>query len=188
MTEVLVAALGTALALAGVISSIRSRPMSAGEVLEAAYAPRGSRLPSADPTPGPREGPARGHAGSRLVPRPDVAVARRVVAHLEHRSRVPADLATWCAAAGRSLDEVAARMVLGALCGVAVAFAIVAVAIPTGWPLPAEIPVWAGAALATAGALAPLVSLRAEARDSRRAARAAVSSFLDLVTLCLAGG
>jgi Flp pilus assembly protein TadB len=117
-----------------------------------------------------------------------VVIARHLVGHLEERSRVPAEVASWCATVDRTVEEVAARMVLGALCGLLVSFLMIAVAVPSRGGLPIMVPVWVGGLLTLAGAVAPLLSLRAEANASRRAARAVVSSFLDLVTLCLAGG
>ncbi len=70
-------------------------------------------------------------------------------------------------------------------------------ALPTAWwllvgiagvHLPPAMPLWAGVLLGTGGAILPIVALRSKARRSRQAARRSVGVFLNLVVLCLAGG
>lgn len=188
MTAVVVAAVGTAISIIGLISALRPRPASASSILEAAYRAGRGRVASPDQTG--RFGPTDqrdGLAATRSL-RPHRAVARQLVTYLEDHSRLPAQVTSWCAAADRTVEEVAAQMVLGALCGILVPFVVVAVAIPAGGRLPEVLPVWAGLLAVSGGALVPLISLRTEARAARGAARAVLSLFLDLVTLCLAGG
>ena len=178
------AAIGTALSIIGLIGAVRPRRLSASAVLESAHRPR-SEQSSVDLVRSRADG---ADVPARRVLRPDMTIARKLVAYVEERSRVPAEVASWCATADRRLEEVVAQMVLGTLCGVLVPFAIVALDIPTGGHLPTVVPVWAGVSFVLAGAVVPVISLRSEARASRRTARAVISSFLDLVTLCLAGG
>lgn len=188
MTAVLIAAVGTALSIIGLIRALRPPPISAASVLETARRPGRGHSTSEDRTGVFRSDGGRSGTTDRRMSRPDAAIARQLVNYLEDRSRVPAEVTSWCAAADRAVEEVAAQMVLGALCGVLVPFMIVAIAIPAGVRLPVVLPVWAGVLSILGGAIAPLVALRSEARAARRGARAVVSSFLDLVTLCLAGG
>jgi hypothetical protein len=187
MTEVVVAALGTALALTGVVAALRPRTVSPRAVIEAVY--RSQAMAGGLDRRIEKTHEAANREGSfRLVPRPDLVVARVLVAHVENRSQLPAELKGWLTAADRSLEDVVAQMVLGGLCGVAVPLLIMAIAVPGGAHLPLVVPVWVGAAFVITGAIAPVISLRAEARAARRAGRAVVASFLDLVVLCLAGG
>ncbi|GAA5197422.1 hypothetical protein GCM10023322_68660 [Rugosimonospora acidiphila] len=51
-----------------------------------------------------------------------------------------------------------------------------------------ELPLWAGLCAAAAGALLPQVALRAQAAKRRVELRHALSTLLDLVVICLAGG
>lgn len=188
MTDVVVAALGASLALTGIVAALRPRRVAPRAVIEAVSGakPGGQRLGGH---------PARSHhavldggRADRRIPRPDVAVARRLVAQIEHRAWLPAELAGWLATADRSLEEVVAQAVLGGMSGIAVPFLVLAITVPEGVHFPLLVPVWAGVVVVLAGAAAPLVALRNEARAARRAGLAVVASFLDLVVLCLAGG
>ena len=188
MTVVVIAAFGTALALTGMAAALRRTASSPYAVLDAVHRPSpGLRRPSsASTTDGPAVGHARGSA--RRLPRPDTALARRVVGLVEARGWLPADIEGWLTTADRTLEEVVAQIVLASLCALAVPVAVLAITVPAGIHVPVLVPLWAGVAMVVIGGAVPVLSLRSEALVARRAGRAVVAAFLDLVVLCLAGG
>jgi hypothetical protein len=89
---------------------------------------------------------------------------------------------------GRSLDDHVVTCVAAALVGAALPPATTAVMAAGGVAVPLAVPAMFSAALAVAGFVMPSLTLRSEATDRRRSFRHALSSFLDLVAVTLAGG
>ena len=94
------------------------------------------------------------------------------------------DLAVLGRSPERHLAEKAAAacacLIIGPLAAAVLALA--------GIGVPVILPVWAGLALAAAGFIAPDLAVRSEAAARRADARHALSAFLDLATIALAGG
>ena len=88
----------------------------------------------------------------------------------------------------RTPDELIAKQVLCALCGLVWAPATVAVMGLGGVSMSLVFPLWCSLALSLGGFFVPLLGLRANATERRRAFRHAFSCFLDLVAVRLAGG
>jgi Flp pilus assembly protein TadB len=89
---------------------------------------------------------------------------------------------------GRSPERHLAEQVILALVGLLFAPAIAALLLLGGAHLPLMVPLWASVLFAIAGFLAPDLGIRADANRRRRDFRHALSSFLDLVVVALAGG
>ncbi len=100
------------------------------------------------------------------------------------RPGVRADLAVLGKPAGQHLAEQAAAAATGLLIGPVMA-AVLAV---RGARIPLAVPAWAALLLAAAGFAAPSLSARADAGRRRRDFRHALSAFLDLTVISLAGG
>ncbi len=183
MTVVVLAALGTALALTGIMAGLRRRVVSPQTVLEAVHRPAAAISPMSG------LGSETSSDGSRWrIPRPDNVVSRQVVEVIERRGLLPDEIRGWLTTTDRSLEEVMGQIILGALAALVVPLAVVAVTEPMGIHVPVVLPLWVAAAIVVVAAVAPIVSLRSEALMARRAARAVVAMLLDLVVLCLAGG
>ncbi|MGI8447155.1 MAG: type II secretion system F family protein [Streptosporangiaceae bacterium] len=89
---------------------------------------------------------------------------------------------------GRGTDRHLAEKAAAAVTGLLIVPLLTAVFLVAGMSVPVAVPVWAGLALATAGFFAPDLAVRAEAAARRADARHALSAFLDLATIALAGG
>ena len=89
---------------------------------------------------------------------------------------------------GRGTDRHLAEKAAAAVTGLLIAPLLAAVFLLAGISVPVAVPAWAGLALAAAGFLAPDFGVRAEAAARRADARHALSAFLDLATIALAGG
>jgi len=89
---------------------------------------------------------------------------------------------------GRGTDRHLAEKAATAVTGLLIVPLLTAVFLAAGISAPAVVPVWAGLALAAAGFLAPDLGVHAEAAARRADARHALSAFLDLATIALAGG
>ncbi len=85
-------------------------------------------------------------------------------------------------------QEVVAKMALAFLVGLLWAPAVAALMALGGVHLSWVLPAWGALLLAVCGAAVPLLGLRAEAVRRRQAFRHALSCFLDLVSVRLAGG
>ncbi len=133
------------------------------------------------PAPQPNPTPTTGTTmWTRLVGTP--IAASPIGTHV--KSRFAADLRV----AGVSLDEIIAKMTLAALAGLIWAPAIVAVMATGGIRMSWIVPVWLAVAFAAAGGIVPLSTVRSEAARRRVGFRHALSCFLDLVAVRLAGG
>jgi tight adherence protein C len=99
-------------------------------------------------------------------------------------SRVRRDLAVLGRSAERHLADKVALGLLGLLLVPACA-GLLALA---GAPLPLAVPLWASVICALGGFVLPDLGIHAEAEARRRDFRHALSSFLDLVVIALAGG
>jgi Flp pilus assembly protein TadB len=89
---------------------------------------------------------------------------------------------------GRSVDQHMGTKVVLAILGLLLPSATVAVAALGGVAFSFTIPVVAGLVLGVAFFFVPDLTLRSEAAERRKAFRHALSSFLDLVVISLAGG
>ena len=98
--------------------------------------------------------------------------------------RVRRDLAVL----GRSPERHLAEKTALALVGLVVVPACAAVLAVGGLTLPLAVPVWAAILLAVGGFVVPDLGIHTEAEARRRDFRHALSSFLDLVVIALAGG
>ena len=98
--------------------------------------------------------------------------------------RVRRDLAV----VGRSPERHLAEKVALALFGLLLAPAFAALLALGGAALPLAVPLWASVLLCLGGFLLPDLGVHAEAGARRRDFRHALSSFLDLVVIALAGG
>jgi Flp pilus assembly protein TadB len=92
------------------------------------------------------------------------------------------------AATGRPIERHSAEKAATALTGLvlppAMAFLMALGGLTWPWPIPA----WASLALGAAGFIAPDLAVRAEASRRRAEFRHALSTYLDLVVIALAGG
>lgn len=136
-------------------------------------------------TPPPARGPAivtRAEQGwvSRTG-RPAVAVLAGF--GLPRRS-VHKDLAVL----GRPIEQHLAEQATMALAGLLMPWLVTAVMALGGVQIPATIPLWAALGLAVLGFFTPDLGVRSDANKRRADFRHALSAFLDLVVISLAGG
>jgi len=89
---------------------------------------------------------------------------------------------------GRSAERHLAEKVTLALVGLLVAPAVAALLALGGTHLPLVVPLWASLVFLTGGFFLPDLGIHADATRRRRDFRHALSSFLDLVVVALAGG
>ena len=101
---------------------------------------------------------------------------------------LPASVRRDLAVLGRSPERHLAEQVTLGLVGLLFAPVITALLLLGGAHLPLIVPVWASLLFAVAGFVAPDLGIRADANRRRRDFRHALSSFLDLVVVALAGG
>ena len=101
---------------------------------------------------------------------------------------LPAAVRRDLAVLGRSPERHLAEQVTLALVGLLFAPAVAALLLLGGAHLPLVVPLWASLVFALAGFLLPDLGIRADANRRRRDFRHALSSFLDLVVVALAGG
>jgi Flp pilus assembly protein TadB len=138
------------------------------------------RVPEPEPVASPGE---PGGAVARI----GLPVARRITRAEKGRllfPRVRRDLAVLRRSPERHLAE---KVALG-LFGLLLAPACAALLALSGAGLPVALPLWGSVLLALGGFFLPDVGVHAEAQSRRRDFRHALSSFLDLVVIALAGG
>jgi Flp pilus assembly protein TadB len=128
-------------------------------------------------------GPVGGGFAARLG-RPLADVLGRTKSPWLIPPRVRRDLAVL----DRSPERHLAEKVSLALVGLLFAPALVALLLLGGAHLPLAVPLWASLVFMVAGFLVPDLGIHAEANRRRRDFRHALSSFLDLVVIALAGG
>jgi len=92
------------------------------------------------------------------------------------------------AVTGKPLERFYLDKVLFAVFGFVFIPAVAALASMAGLSLPVIVPVWVSLVLGVTGFFLPDLLLRGEAADARRAFRHALSAFLELVRINLAGG
>ncbi|MGD9793837.1 MAG: type II secretion system F family protein [Acidimicrobiia bacterium] len=116
----------------------------------------------------------------RFVGRPlaKTSVASRLVGRCASDLRVTA----------RTADDLLAKQALCALTGLLWAPATVALMQLGGVSVSLLLPLWCSAVLGVCGFVVPLLSLKVNAAERRRGFRHALSCFLDLVAVRLAGG
>jgi Flp pilus assembly protein TadB len=118
--------------------------------------------------------------GARLGERLAVAVDKTGL----RLSSTRADLAVT----GKPLERFYLDKVLFAVCGFVFIPGIAALAALGGMSLPLIVPVWVSLVLGVTGFFLPDLLIRGEAAEARRAFRHALSAFLELVRINLAGG
>jgi len=101
---------------------------------------------------------------------------------------VPARVRQDLAVLGRSPERHLAEKVTLALIGLLIPAAVSALLLLGGTALPIVIPLWGSLVCMVAGFVVPDLGVRADAVRRRRDFRHALSSFLDLVVVALAGG
>ncbi|HEY3811319.1 MAG TPA: hypothetical protein VGL49_07780, partial [Acidimicrobiales bacterium] len=101
---------------------------------------------------------------------------------------LPASVRRDLAMLGRSPQRHLAEQVTLALVGLLFVPAVAVLLALGGAHLPLLVPVWASLVFMAAGFVLPDLGIRSEASRRRRAFRHALSSFLDLVVVALAGG
>lgn len=101
---------------------------------------------------------------------------------------IPASVRRDLAVLGRSPDRHLAEKVTLALVGLLLVPALAALLLLGGAHLPLVVPLWASLIFMVAGFVLPDLGIRADASRRRRDFRHALSSFLDLVVVALAGG
>ena len=114
--------------------------------------------------------------------------AARVLARSGAGWLVPATVRRDLAVLGRSLERHLAEQVTLGLVGLLFAPAIAALLLLGGAHLPFVVPLWASLIFMVAGFVLPDLGIHADAGRRRRDFRHALSSFLDLVVVALAGG
>lgn len=159
---------GLWLVIAGLVPARRSLP----EVLAAALTP---------PAPAPPVPSSTDAGWSSRAGRP---FAGFLAAFGLPRASVRRDLAVLERPTERHLAEQATSAVAGLVLAPTIAGTTAALGVPLPW----QLPVWGGVLLAVLGFLAPDLAVRAEARARREEFRHALSAFLDLVVISLAGG
>jgi len=118
--------------------------------------------------------------GARLGERLAVAVDKTGL----RLNSTRADLAVT----GKPLERFYLDKVLFAIFGFVFVPAVAALAAIGGMSLPVIVPVWVSLVLGVGGFFLPDIIIRGEAADARRAFRHALSAFLELVRINLAGG
>ena len=101
---------------------------------------------------------------------------------------IPTSVRRDLAILGRSPERHLAEKITLALVGLLFAPAVAALLLLGGAHVPLVVPLWASLLFMVAGFFAPDLGIRAEANRRRRDFRHALSSFLDLVVVALAGG
>jgi tight adherence protein C len=101
---------------------------------------------------------------------------------------IPTSVRHDLAILGRSPERHLAEKITLALVGLLFAPAVAALLLLGGAHVPLVVPLWASILCMVAGFFAPDLGIRADASRRRRDFRHALSSFLDLVVVALAGG
>jgi pilus assembly protein TadC len=176
MTIVLLAAVGSACGVIGVVAALRPAPRS----LQAALAAMD----------GPRSASARDESGRQAMSRMrvDVRLGVQLAGVVAYQDYLRRRLGPSFAITGVTVQELCGEIVLGGSAGLVLPGVLWLMASATGVHFPFVVPLWAGVVLGATGAILPVAYLRSRAARARRSARKVVGSFLNLVVLCLAGG
>jgi Flp pilus assembly protein TadB len=136
-----------------------------------------------------RQGTVRSEA-STTVPRPALVTGLLGTswARSEFGRRIGRAAAADLRIVGLTLEEHLSHRVSVAAIALLWAPATAALITAAGLTVPVALTVWISVALAPAGFFIPAIELRARAARHRRSFRHALSSFLDLVSVALAGG
>ncbi|MEW6470659.1 MAG: type II secretion system F family protein [Actinomycetota bacterium] len=172
MTAALLVGLGFGAGLLLVVSGIRPAPVPLGRAL--ADLNRRPRASSPDPTAQGLPLATRLFGQPLLRTEPGRRLTGRVAADLHLVGITPAEHLVQC--------------VLCAFIGLAWAPVMTALLSIGGASVSITLPLWCSVALAPAGFLYPSLNLRARAAARRRTFRHALSAFLDIVAVSLAGG
>ena len=130
-------------------------------------------------------------AGSALGGRLELEGARlgeRLADSLDRSGLRLASTRSDLAVLGKPLERFYLDKILFAVVGFAMVPALAAIAGMAGFQLPVILPVWVSLALGVAGFFLPDLLIRGEAAERRRGFRHALSAFLELVRINLAGG
>lgn len=193
MTGVVLAAFGVTAGLVGTWLAVRARRRTPSEIirlLEPAVSRThgGNNGGSAVPPIRTDVMEVRAEPRSKLVRRARAGMGSAVADAVRDSHWIPRELHGWLRASGSSLEHLCGEVVLGALAGIAAPLATTTLLASIAVRVPLSGTVWVGVALVAVGTTAPILELRATAERRRRAARAVLASYLDLVGLGLAGG
>lgn len=172
MTPALIAGLGIGAGLVLVLSGLRPAPVPLDHALAALHRRRPDPLGLASPKP---PSIVARLLGDRLA---DTPFGARMVEPLA------ADLRITGTTASEHLAQRAAFVLVGLLWAPITTALMWAGGVQVG----ISFPLWVSLALAPVGFLYPSLLLKAKAADRRRSFRHAFSSFLDIVSISLAGG
>ena len=181
MTLVVLAAIGAAVGVGGLVRALSPAPVSLASALRAL---------ERDPR---RDGSDDGDRPPGIGARPSaLRVDRRLADHfarlVSNDDAIGARLAPMLAVTGTSIETVCGEAVLGAAAGLLIPGLGWTVLTAGGLHPPFVVTLWTGLVLAGSGAALPFALLHTRANRARRAARRLVGSFLNLVVLSLAGG
>lgn len=134
--------------------------------------------------------PATFSAGTaRLAaPSPATRVVHRLASTLGLQRLMGRSVTADLRLTGQSVEDHLAARVLVALLGLALPPATAVLMLAGGVTIPIVMPGSASALLCAAGFFVPAITLRSEAAERRHSFRHALSSYLDLVAVTLAGG
>src|SRR3954447_12945350 len=172
MTPALIAGLGIGAGLALLLSGLRPAPLPLDLALAALHRRRADPLGLISPEPA--------SVVTRFLGEP--------LAETPFGSRLVAPLAADLRITGTTVSEHLAQRAAFALVGLLWAPLTTAVMWAGGVRVGVAFPLWVSLALAPVGFLYPTLLLKAKAADRRRSFRHAFSSFLDIVSISLAGG
>jgi Flp pilus assembly protein TadB len=172
MTPALIAGLGIGAGLALLLSGLRPAPIPLDLALAALHRRRADPLGLVSPKPA--------SVVTRFLGEP--------LAETPFGSRLVAPLAADLRITGTTVSEHLAQRAAFALVGLLWAPLTTAVMWAGGVRVGVAFPLWVSLALAPVGFIYPTVLLKAKAADRRRSFRHAFSSFLDIVSISLAGG
>jgi Flp pilus assembly protein TadB len=176
MTGVVMAALGSALGVIGVVIAVSPASRSLRSVLAEL-----ERSPArvAEPT----QVPARS-SWTRV----DLTLGSRLSTFAFEHDYLRERLWPLFAITNTPVQEFFREVILASIVGFTLPWAWWIVVGIAGVHVPLAAPLWAGVLLGTGGAVFPALALTSKARRAQQSARRAVGSFLNLVVLCLAGG
>jgi len=182
VTSVVLAGVGTAVGIVGLLRGLWPAPVSLASALRVLE--RDPGRDGSDLGDGALTGSSRRLSTLRVDRRLADHFARLVWRDEAIRGR----LAPMLAVTGTSVQTVCGEVVLGAAVGLLLPGLGWTVLTTGGLNLPFVVPLWTGLVLAGLGGALPVALLQARANRARRDARRLVGSFLNLVVLSLAGG
>ncbi|MHB8262487.1 MAG: type II secretion system F family protein [Acidimicrobiales bacterium] len=111
-----------------------------------------------------------------------------VALHASESEKVASFLGSSLAITGTSIEALCIESIASALAGFVIMPVVMAIVLVAGIALPLSVLLLLVVASALLGGSIPVAALLSDARQMRDLARRTVSSYIDLVVLCLAGG